>query len=540
MNPPFTFTAALGVVAVGFATGWILNRPDANRPEGNITPVDRGGAAAWQPQVSSPPPVAGSESIREFASRLDDLANMRAPFRRARAIDAIADGLNAAEVRAAIAAIETQALRDREQIRLQLLARWAELEPEAALEYARKLPSGTIAPGAIQTVIKSWFATDAGAAEEGIGKMPESLARQIAWANLVECVAETNLERAFTMMRGTTLSGFSIDSVFERWAQIDPEEVAAQAALLPSGYSRDSALRRASEKFATADRERALAWALSLSGRQFEGATIDRREPGPLAAVLRTWMNEDRQAALEWLEALPNDFAKVDVLAFLSRELADKEPDKAVEVAVMMPAGGAQDSALRRLVEKWATKDFSGALTWAQEQDAEARRVLLPPLVQQLASRDALAALELAASIDGQAGEQAVDTALGIWTLSKPEAAATWAAAQPESASYLASIAPRWARMDESQAREWLAKLPDGATKDGALLSGILRLARSDQAQAAERWIEEISDQERRAAAYQEFARWWLRWDSKKAREWIRTAPIPAETKSELLTRRIK
>jgi hypothetical protein len=291
---------------------------------------------------------------------------------------------------------------------------------------------------------------------------------------------------------------------------------------------------------AGANRERALAWAQSLSGIQFEGATIERREPGPLAVVLRTWMNEDAQATLQWLKALPHDLAKVDVLAVLSRELADEEPDKAVEVAVMMPAGGAQDSALRRLVGTWAIKDFAGALEWAQEQDSEVRQVLLPPLVQQLAGRDASAALELAESIGGQAGAGAVKTALGIWAASKPEAAATWAAAQPESASYLASIASRWAHIDEPKAREWLAALPAGATKDGALRSGIQRLARSDQAQAAERWIEGISNQEKRAAAYQEFAGWWLRWDSKKAREWIRTAPIPAEIKSELLTRTVE
>lgn len=535
MNPPFTFAAALGVVAVGFATGWILNRSDANRPEGNITPVDRGGAAAWQPQVNSSPPVAGSESIREFASRLDDLANMRAPFRRARAIDAIADDLNATQVRAALAAIETQGLRDREQIRLQLLARWAELEPEAALEYARKLPSGSIAPGAIQAVVKSWLANDAGAAEEAIGKMPESFARQIAWAVLVASVSETNLKRAFTMLSGTTLSAFAVNGMFEKWAETDLEEAAAHATLLPPGFTRDLALRRASEKFAEADRERALAWAQSLSGSQFEGATIERREPGPLAAVLRTWMSEDAQATLQWLEALPNDFAKVDVLAVLSRELADEEPDKAVEVAVMMPAGAAQDSALRRLVGNWATKDFSGALKWAQEQDAEVRQVLLPPLVRQLAWRDRPAALELALSIGDKAGLRAVRDVLDAWTRTEPEAAASWAAAQPDNAKYLESVAFGWAGENEPNSRAWVEKLPVGETKDAVVLSGVRRIAQSDQPQVAERWIAEIGDQEKRVAAYYELGAWWLQSNPKKAREWIRTAPIPEKTKSELL-----
>ena len=538
VNPSFTLAAALGVVSVGFATGWILNGSPASRPDGVVTLVDGSvkEAVAGQLQPGSPPPRVGAVVSPGFASRLDELAHMRAPFRRARAIDEIADGLDFTEIRDALSTIETQGLRDRDEIRLQLLSRWAELEPEAALEYARKLPSGFIAPDAIKAVVESWFANDAGAAEQGVEKMPESFAKQIAWGVLVASVAETDPKRALTMLHGTTLSVSAVDAMFEKWAEIDPEEAATHAARFPPGFTRDFAMRRASENFAEADRERALAWAQSLSGSQITGATIERREPGPLAAILGTWMKEDAQAARQWLEALPDDFAKVDVLALLSGELADEEPDKAVEVAVMMPAGAAQDSALRKLVGSWARKDFAGALAWAQEQGAEVRQVLLPPLVQQLAWRDRPAALELALSVDGQARQRAVRTVLEAWTRTEPEAAASWAATQPDNAKYLESIAFDWAGENEQNSRAWVEKLPVGETKDAVVLSGIRRIAQSDQPQVAERWIAEISDPEKRVDAYWTVGWWWLQSNPKKAQEWIRAAPIPEKTKSELLT----
>jgi hypothetical protein len=251
-------------------------------------------------------------------------------------------------------------------------------------------------------------------------------------------------------------------------------------------------------------------------------------------------MSEDPEATLQWLHLLPDDTAKTDVLAVLSKEFADTQPDRAIEFAVMMPEGKAQESTLSTVVGQWGHKDFEGALAWAQEQDPEVRQTLLPQLVRQLAPRDVSAALELALSIGGKAGTGSVNNVVAVWAGKEPVAAATWAAAQPANATYLALVASRWAMKDEPSAREWIKALPAGPSKDGAVLRAVREIARSEEPQIAEHWIAQMGDEAQRHRAYQELAFYWLQADPKQAGAWMRTAPIPAKTKSDLLKRAAK
>jgi hypothetical protein len=316
---------------------------------------------------------------------------------------------------------------------------------------------------------------------------------------------------------------------------LNPEEAANHALLLPSGFLRDLALRSAMEGFAKKDREAALAWAQSLPGTRVSGGSIERREPGPLAEILKVWMAEDPSAALTWIEQLPEGLATGDVLAALSRALADEDPHQAIEVTARMPEGKAQNSALGKLMRSWGGKDFAGALQWAREQDEDMQLTLLPPLVSQLAPRDTSAALELALSIRGEDGQRAVRSVLRSWTMKDPAAAAAWAAEQPNNAALLPAVAFSWASQDPAKARDWIGALPSGETKDAALLSGVRCIVQGDRPQTAEPWVEAIGDPERRESAYWELGHAWLRFNPKEARAWLQNAPLSEKHKQDLL-----
>jgi hypothetical protein len=472
----------------------------------------------------------------DFTSRLEHLATVANPFKRTRAIARIADDLNATQVREALAALENKNLNCRDQIRLQLIGRWAEIEPEAALQYALQLPHGSLAPEAINVVITTWAATDGRAAEAGVEAMTESFAKRIAWGALAEAISASDPKRACTLMCRGTPSAEAIEVLFERWSKKDPYEAAAGVARLGHRYQRDVALCAVSRKFAEADRERALEWAQALPASEHSGASIAIRDPAPLATVLETWMNEDAGAALNWLRQLPDDFAKSDVLTALTRSLADEEPGRALEVAAMMPGGKARDAALNKVINSWGEKDFTGALAWAQQlQETALRQNLLSRLAGQLAGRDIPAALELASTIGDKTGQRAVNSVLDAWTRKDPAAAAAWAAAQPENEGYLATVGFMWASKDEKSAREWMLGLAPGAAKDRVVLGGVRQIAQSSQPLRAEPWIVEISDRSKQAEAYGELAFWWLRSNPKDARAWINTAPLSAEAKRALL-----
>jgi hypothetical protein len=296
------FSAALALFGVGLACGclvrWIgprnpmdadsLNSPARGDPKSTV-------------QGDSSPTSEAKEKSRDFAARLNALANTISPHKRTRAIAGIADELDASDIREALGALETRSVRDAMKIRLQLLWRWAELEPEAALQYAEALPHGYEAPDAITAVIRSWAAVDAKAAEEGVARMPENSAKEIARHGLLDALAESDPRRAFANRRRSSY----INGLFKNWAQNDPTEAAAQAAQLPAGWNRSQALGEVAQQWAETDRDAALAWAQSWQPANPPGVTIECRDPGPLAAVLQTWMNEDGDTALQWLKSFP-------------------------------------------------------------------------------------------------------------------------------------------------------------------------------------------------------------------------------------------
>ena len=271
------FVAALLVVGTGLACGWFahgfgaVHRTVADFPR-------------RAPEAIVQPSIEARKASEDFTTRLDALANTGDPSKRTRAIAAVADDFDAREIREALANLERQSVRDADEIRLRLLARWAEFEPDAALQYAQGLPPGFVAPGAIRAVIASWAATDAKGAEERVARMPEGFAKQLARGALLPALAESEPRRAFTSLREVAASADDTAALFKIWTEKAPADAAAHAAQLP-GWQGGFALRTVVQNWAETDRESALAWAQSWQPPKPPGVTIERRDPAPLATA---------------------------------------------------------------------------------------------------------------------------------------------------------------------------------------------------------------------------------------------------------------
>ncbi|MDB6150696.1 MAG: hypothetical protein JWQ44_2144 [Chthoniobacter sp.] len=536
VKPLPKFGAALALFAAGLIGGFVVRSTGTSERQRDssvaISEKQNSEAPLKRTAITGAHPAIASGN---FAERLRALAKTGNRLKRARAIAGIADELDSRQVRDALADLDRRSVRDADEIRLQLLARWAQLEPDAALQYAQALPSGFEAPSAIEAVIRSWAAHNLKAAEAGVARMAEGSAKKTAHAALAPALSEVDPRRAFAAVRELPFSSSDIDLFFQNWAENDPLAASAHAAQLPDSRLRSFALRYVAQKWAEVDREAALAWAQTPPPNP-PGVTIQVRDPGPLAAVIRSWLKTDASDAMAWVEQLPEGAEKTDVLAALTRSLSDEEPRHAVEFAAMMPEGKAQDSALRNLIAGWSQKDFAGALEWAQHQpDEEVRQLLLPTLAGDLAWRDTAAAVELALEIGGDGSTRAISSILQIWTRREPAAAAQWVRMQPDRAKHSASVAEMWAEKDANSALRWVNETTIGDERDEALSRGANMVAQTEQPRRAEKWIEGIASAERRAKAYQTVAFWWLRNQPKSAREWIKTAPLSAQAKSALL-----
>jgi hypothetical protein len=536
VKPLPKFGAALALFAAGLIGGFVVRSTGTSERQRDssvaISEKQNSEAPLKRTAITGAHPAIASGN---FAERLRALAKTGNRLKRARAIAGIADELDSRQVRDALADLDRRSVRDADEIRLQLLARWAQLEPDAALQYAQALPSGFEAPSAIEAVIRSWAAKDLKAAETSVARMAEGFAKKIARAALSPALSERDPRRAFADVRELPFWSNDLDQFFQNWAQQDPAEAAAHAAQLPHDRLRSFALRNVAQKWAEVDREAALAWA-QTSPPNPPGVTIEARDPGPLAAVIESWLKTNASGAMAWVEQLPEGLVKTDVLAALSGSLSDQEPRYAIEFAAMMPDGTAQDGALRNMIGQWSQKDFAGALEWAQQQpDEQVRQLLLPTLAGDLAWRDTAAALELALEIGGEGSTRAISSILQIWTRREPAAAAEWVSLQPDRAKHSASVAELWAEKDADAALEWVNGNTAGDERDEALSRGANMVTQTRQPQRAEKWIQGIENADRRAKAYENVAFWWMRNHPKSAREWIKTAPLSAQAKSALL-----
>lgn len=500
-----------------------------------IVPTDSENVRAMTGEIpeTGRSPTMEPEGTVLFGSRLAEILKHRSTFRRARLIESIANDLNASEIRQAIAELETTPIREKNDILVKLLARWGELDPQEALEFARRLPQR---PGydAMNAVVGNWMLKDPEKAEKWIAQLPNGLLRKVAWSGVIQKLSERDPKRAF-MIAEKTGNRYEFASLFEQWGKQDPEQAATHAVLVPAGFWRDLALEAAAREWAKKDLQGALAWAQSLPSDNGLPTSIERRDPKPLAVVMQAWLADDADAALQWLQNSPDDAAKSDVLAALSASLADSDPARAVELAAMLPAGNAQDRTLRRLINDWSSRDLSGALAWAQEQTNEqVRRVLLPTLVQKLSVSDSENALRLALTIGGIDGQSAVQGVLLSWAGKDPESAAAWVESQPRNAEYSASVAVAWARHDPAGAAQWIAKMPAGQERDQALSTAASRLVWGHP-EVAVQWVAGIRDKQKRTSAYQRVVSEWFRIDPKVTRAWIQEASLPTDLKNQLL-----
>jgi hypothetical protein len=283
-------------------------------------------------------------------------------------IDAIADGFDLAEVRKALAHLESHSVRDTAAIRQRLLARWAELEPKAAFQYA--LASGSVRT--IGSVITTWARTDADAVEAAVAEINGISAQRAVRGLLISAVSESDPRRAYAMLRQSRMFSPEGENVFRSWSKLDPQEAAEHAAELPEPWTRTVALSTAGEAWARVDRAAALEWAHPFSPAKPPGATIEVVESGPVAGVLQVWLREDADAALEWLEQLPEDALKAGTLTTLSKLLSSAEPEHAVQVGAMISDSTAKADVLYTAIGNWAQKDFSGALAWRSSKRTNA------------------------------------------------------------------------------------------------------------------------------------------------------------------------
>lgn len=350
-------------------------------------------------------------------------------------------------------------------IAMDLLRRWAKLDPVAAIQFAG-LRRDLHGRDAFATeLLIAWMAGKPGAAMTWVTTMHDSELRSQLLPAVISLMAQENPSEALRL--ATELGGHhrerALGALFAEWAENDIQAAAAAAHGMTSPSDRATALHHVATQWADRDPAAAMKW-------------------------IRTTMTYDGKSDV--------DFAKT-ALGLVLAKWAAKSPEEAAQFALASAHGVSRTHMLATAAEQWAGQDPAAALKWAAAlRDAADRDATAATVLARVGESNVSSAASLALTLPpGSARDRSLSLLLGQWSATNSAEASIWATHQFKSgdSNALTSIVRAWADSDVQSLGKWLNTLPDGRLRDEgfATLAHHLVPAHPD---LAARWADAISD----------------------------------------------
>jgi hypothetical protein len=540
----------LAATICGCGTGWFLHAGIKGRTSKDSAAAQRTTGESAAVAISNSEPGAAVDEPNGFFDRLHEALGVSNRSKRERMIAGLTEGLDAAEIREALTHLARSRIPNRKETMVQLFARWGELDPMAALEFARSMARTSDQREATLAVLNGWMEVDPVAAEKWVREQPPGSLRNAAWEAVILAYAGDNPVHALALAREIRLSWRNLGDIPERifgpWALRDPAGAAVVAAQLPSGVLRMDAQRVVAEQWAESDPAKAIEWADTLPDRLpteemgFGGMTIIAGADRSNAAkfIVNTWLKRDADAVVRWLDGLPDDSWKTLIITHACTQNTESthDPRIALQLVNLLPEGERREDALHHTGRRLAQIDSEKALELLSlETSPQARGSIMSGFAETFRGDSLVTALRQIQSDPGVLS--------GVMRWSDPATAVQWAVQQPNNESYLPRIAGAWMVKEPERGEEFARTLsPElrASAFSNAIESSLVWWGQPQEQlkamlQRASQWIPEIADPTARQSAYRKIGERWIRFDPEPARRWIESAPLSSEVKSELL-----
>lgn len=344
---------AIGALLVGFAFGhWVM--PSAPVQVATQKTTSRPQA----PSLTNKEPSARIHAIgpTDSARHRSELSALNALLQEhgsghLRALTDYVDNLVPADLAAALLAVrKLPDGADRDLTMRLLAARWADVDPEAALAFAVKHKEFDQLTGDIFQQLATSNLTSALARAQAL--TDPNLHYQ-ALRGALGVMAASDPAGALRLAAGTAnlprtepLSSM----IYRQWSETDPAAAAASAA---------------------------------------QDTTSNNGWRSPLGQVLRNWANQDPQAALTYAMTLGDASAQSRSVGDIVRRWSEQDAGAAAGWINTVPAGNVRDAAAAALASSVASTDLSTAVGWAQSiTDDSARTSALQRVSRRVIWRD--------------------------------------------------------------------------------------------------------------------------------------------------------
>jgi hypothetical protein len=498
----------VGAAAMFFAGG----RDDATAPDGALE------RTAMAPTAAGGERVPRSVEFLTLAIGSVSVAERAALLRLA----AEADRRTLEDIATQVAVLPNLAGR---RLALEVLfTRYAELDGQAALDFAQKLalPADALAP-----LFSTWARRDANGALRALGDLDPAMALTLGVA-VLDVLGNDGLGIARVLGAASQIDAdrFRIEAAVAKTAA-EPEEALDDALLLPPSKAR-LALDRMAVIWSDDDVHGALSAAERIGDDDLRNAFK--------AAVMRAWARTDPEALIDYVldlgaeereEALRSGalqaFSLVDPeralraaegisgqLGTMIRRaglmsLAEDDPLAAIRMVEQMPLGRDREQVLTMIAASYGRLDANAALAWAQSLSPPSSAVMANVLTG-LARQDPARAIELAFQAPPADQQRLLQQFVMNSLLSAEQTAevANRLLAAPGRGPALQQLTQLWAQRQPRDALTWL--LANGAqAPEAAVGQAAMSLARTDPSAAIgyldtvprelrARWISAVAD----------------------------------------------
>ncbi|MEO8617157.1 MAG: hypothetical protein ABI600_18610 [Luteolibacter sp.] len=255
------------------------------------------------------------------------------------------------------------------------LARWAQDDPQSALEWVRKnseLHPDLVTDDAKQGIIKGAAINDPKLAFKLIDELKSPDENDSAVREIVRA-AKTDEDRTATLAAlRDHLGTISDKAKAEKFQSNTIKSLASNVA--ETGY--DSAQKWLATAKLSPEELAAFAQGVGQSGKnadtgnwvQWIGANLPASDiKSTITSMVWGWTRNDYAAAGKWLSSTPDGPAKNISVKAYAESVSSYEPDVAAQWAMTLPAGKDRDQTLENIHSNWPKTDAAGAAAFATE-----------------------------------------------------------------------------------------------------------------------------------------------------------------------------
>lgn len=236
---------------------------------------------------------------------------------------------------------------------------WAQQDPAEAFEWAKSLPNKGERQRALSNLSYMMAEHDPKAAAEYFNSLPAAEG-QHQFASLARQWASHDLDGARAWVEELPAGekrNRAAAELASGWAAQNPVEAARYVASLPVGKAQNDAALGVVSEWAGHDPRSAAAWVARFPDAELQSSAADN--------LMSRWAQADPEGAAGWLAELPAGSVRDRAATTYSNHMFE-DPEAAIRAAEFISEGPARLNTLQNAASRWMEQDREAALRWIE------------------------------------------------------------------------------------------------------------------------------------------------------------------------------